>query len=1033
MMHVSFLCDVRRIFALISLVGALSGMALGQIRFDGPQSGDVYREYSRTMRTSDNEWWRVTDPNINTSVYPAAIPFLPNPQVPLTISDLAGAVRAEAVITMWGGHISTYGRKVRFNGNSWIDIPDLDGSNGIPAGHQGYNYIHQSMVTVPVPLGNLFEGGNYFEGTNAGQVGGPVGYGFGWGQHGWYAVMIRVYYSDSKAHPTGTITSPANSGTMNESPSIAVSVQGSADRVDVLAYYDGYDTDGDGVYSEYHYDYHVTGSETDMAIRNHVGTSTSSPFSVQWNTQWVPDQTAGSVKLMARIRGSSGVWYVTPEVTNLSLARTGRSVKLYKPFDTPERAWARGDLDVVRVDVNIPAGHNLGDATAAVYHNRTWNGIDGVREPGETNYRRFNGWTDGEYGANHYFAYDVRSAPTGELRTGNNQFSFFSQTVLHHGIEIIWPGPALVVEYTGSGYVSPVPPAAALASPLNNATNQPPTLTLSWQPAAAASSYDLQVSTDSTFAITTVNLTGLASTSSQVGPLANVTRFFWRVRGKNAAGTGDWSPVWAFNTFVSAPTLKTPANNATAQPVSVLLVWRSVATSTAYRVQLAKDSVFSGGEVVKDTTLADTTKSVSGLLYGTRYFWRVSAQTGGSWGNFSAAWAFNTIAAPAAVPVQAAPANNSIDLPVSTTVRWRTAANASSYHAQVATDSTFAGGFVANDSTLTDTTRAVSGLSYDRKYFWRVRSKNAAGFSAFSGTWNFRTVMSVANAPSLLAPANGTAGQPVTGLTFQWRPLAGATTYRFQLATDSTFVTGIIKNDSTVTDTFRLVSGLTISTRYFWRVTGKNAGGTGPVSPTWSFTTVVPVPGAVSLVGPGNLTQVSADSARFTWQKPTPAATRYWFQISADSTFGLFSSTDSTIADTAKVFRPLLTNTTYYWRVRGGNAGGWGAYSEVRGFTVLIAGIDREEGVPTQLTLKQNYPNPFNPATQISFGLPGETRVLLEVYNLLGQRVATLLNERRSAGYHSVRFDAAGLPSGLYLYRLTAGETSLFKKMLFVK
>jgi hypothetical protein len=1029
----SFLNDLRRIGALVFLAGALSGMALGQIRFDGPQPGDVYREFSRTMRTSDNEWWRVTDPNINLSVYPQAAGFLPNPQVPLTVSDLAGAVRAEAVITMWGGHISTYGRKVRFNGNSWINIPDLDGSNGIPTGHQGYNYIHQSMVTVPVPLGNLFEGTNTFEGTNAGQVSGPVGYGFGWGQHGWYAIMIRVYYSDSKAHPTGTITSPSFGGTMNDNPSVAVSVQGSADRVDVLAYYDGYDTDGDGVYSEYHYDYHVTGSETEMAIRNHVGTSTSSPFTVQWNTQWVPDQTAGSVKLMARVRGSNGVWYVTPEVTNLSLARTGRSVKLYKPLNTPERAWARGDLDVVRVDVNIPSGQNLGDATAAEYHNRTWNGIDGVREPGETNYRKLNGWTDGEYGGNHYFSYDVRNVPTSELRSGNNQFSFYSQTVLHHGIEIIWPGPALAVEYTGSGYVSPVPATAALASPANNATNQQPTLALTWRPAAAASSYDLQVSTDSTFAVTTVNLTGLADTSSQVGPLANLTRFFWRVRGKNAAGTGEWSSVWAFNTFVSAPALKTPANNATAQPVSIQLVWRSIATATAYRVQLAKDSIFSGGQMVKDTTLADTTKSVSGLLNSTRYFWRVAAQTGGSWGDYSAPWAFNTTAAPAAVPLQAAPANNSIDVPVSTTVRWHTAASAASYHVQVATDPTFASGFVANDSTLTDTTRAVSGLGYDQNYFWRVRSKNPGGFSAFSSTWNFRTVMSVANAPSLLAPGNSAVGQLTTGLTFQWRPLAGATAYRFQLATDSTFVTGIIKNDSTVTDTFRLVSGLTISTKYFWRVAGRNAGGPGPFSPTWNFTTVVPVPGVVSLAGPGNQTTINADSARFTWGEPSPAATKYWFQISTDSTFGLFAFVDSTLTAPSRVFRPLLTNTSYYWRVRGGNAGGWGGYSEVRRFSVLITGIDREEGVPTQLSLKQNYPNPFNPATQISFGLPGESKVLLEVYNLLGQRVATLLNERRTAGYHTVLFDAAGLPSGLYLYRLTAGETTLFKKMLLVK
>jgi hypothetical protein len=445
MMHVRLLLDIRRSFTLVGLVAILAGMSEGQIQFSGPQPGDVYSEYSRVMRPSDGEQWRVTDPLVNTSVYPAAIPFLPNPQVSLYIGDLSGAIRAEAVFSMWGGHISTNGRKLRFNGHGWIDIPDLDGSNGIPGGHFGFNYIHQSMVTVPVPLDHLFEGTNYFEGTNAGQVSGPDGYGFGWGQHGWYNMMIRVYYGNSKTHPTGSITSPSASGTMGDNPTIAVNItQGTADRVDVLAYYDGYDTDGDGVYQEYHYDYHSANSESDMTIHNHVGTAYG-PFSFTWDNVWVPDQSG--MKMMARIRGTNGVWYVTPEVTNLSLLRSNSSVKLYKPLNTPERAWARGDLDVVRINVNIPSGDDINKATSAVYHNRTWNGLDNVREPGETHYRRFNGSDDGEYGLSHNFSYDLRPVP-GTIQSGNNQFSFYSQTVLHHGMEIIWPGPALTVRYS---------------------------------------------------------------------------------------------------------------------------------------------------------------------------------------------------------------------------------------------------------------------------------------------------------------------------------------------------------------------------------------------------------------------------------------------------------------------------------------------------------------------------------------------------------------------------------------------------------
>ena len=1033
MKHVKMSGSIRS--AVLALLLVLSGMqATAQVQFTGPQPGDIYREYSCIMRPTDGEQWRVTDPNINLGTYPQAAGFLPNPEISLTVDDLQGATRAEATMIIWGGHISTHGKQVRFNGNTWIDIGELGTVNGIPSGHFGFNYIGQMMVTVPVPLAHLREGSNTFEGTNAGQVSGPDGYGFDWGQHGWYGTMIRIYYDGTKSHPTGTVTSPAKNGTMTENPSVTVAVNGSADRVDVLAYYDGYDTDGDGIYAEYHHDYHITLDDTEMAIRNHVGTATSAPFIVNWDTKWVPDQTAGSVKLLARIRGSNGVWYVTPEVTNLSLARAGTSVRLYKPIDMPERAWARGDLDVVRINVTVPPSTNLGDATDAVYHNRTWNGLDNVREPGETHYRRLNGWDDpGEYGGNHFFSYDVRSVPTSELRTGNNEFSFFSQTVAHHGMEIIWPGPALAVEYTGAGYASPVPLAATLSSPANNATSQPVMLTLRWNPAAAASAYQLQVSTDSTFATTVVNLTNIADTSAQVGPLTAMLRYFWRVRGTNAAGNGAYSAYRAFNTNVGAPVHVSPANAATNVAVTVPVLWRSVSGATAYRLQVATTAGFTAGTIVKDTTLADTTKTVSGLGYLTQYYWHVAAQVGGAWGDYATGWSFTTAIAPAGVPTHLVPANNAIDQTTSLTIRWRTAAAATQYHLQAGTDSTFVSGFIVNDSTLTDTLRSVSGLGYTQKYFWRVRSKNAGGYSAFAATWNFRTVASVPTAPVLLTPAANAIEQPTTGLVFLWRPLAGATFYTFQLGTDSTFTTGLVKNDTTITDTIRTITGLTQNTRYFWRVAGRNAGGSGPFTVTRSFTTFLPVPGGVILVSPAHLAVVDKDSARFVWNRPTPSATRYWFEISVDSSFNAFSSVDSSITDTAKTFRPLVNNAAYYWRVRGGTASTWGVFSPTRRFSVVVTDVKGHDAVPTDFSLAQNYPNPFNPSTQITFGVPKEGQVRLEVFNLLGQQVAELVNGVRSAGYHTVRFDAAGMTSGMYLYKLTAGELTLFRKMMLVK
>ncbi len=102
-------------------------------------------------------------------------------------------------------------------------------------------------------------------------------------------------------------------------------------------------------------------------------------------------------------------------------------------------------------------------------------------------------------------------------------------------------------------------------------------------------------------------------------------------------------------------------------------------------------------------------------------------------------------------------------------------------------------------------------------------------------------------------------------------------------------------------------------------------------------------------------------------------------------------------------------------------------------------GVDVNEGVVQPIVslknfdLFQNYPNPFNPTTLIPFELKQNAKVTLEIYNLMGQKVVTLLDENRSAGRHEVRWDATGQATGTYLYLLKVDNKLQSKKMLFVK
>lgn len=95
---------------------------------------------------------------------------------------------------------------------------------------------------------------------------------------------------------------------------------------------------------------------------------------------------------------------------------------------------------------------------------------------------------------------------------------------------------------------------------------------------------------------------------------------------------------------------------------------------------------------------------------------------------------------------------------------------------------------------------------------------------------------------------------------------------------------------------------------------------------------------------------------------------------------------------------------------------------------------ERLSDIPKEIELQQNYPNPFNPTTTIEYGVPEQSVVSLEVFNMLGKKVATLINrETKSAGSYSVQFDASQLASGLYLYRLKVGDAIITKKLTLIK
>jgi len=98
-----------------------------------------------------------------------------------------------------------------------------------------------------------------------------------------------------------------------------------------------------------------------------------------------------------------------------------------------------------------------------------------------------------------------------------------------------------------------------------------------------------------------------------------------------------------------------------------------------------------------------------------------------------------------------------------------------------------------------------------------------------------------------------------------------------------------------------------------------------------------------------------------------------------------------------------------------------------------VTGVKELAEIPKGFELRQNYPNPFNPTTSIIYSIPKESFVTLKVYNVLGMEVATLVNEKQQARTYKATLDASNLPTGIYFYKLTAGDFVNTKKMMLIK
>jgi hypothetical protein len=155
------------------------------------------------------------------------------------------------------------------------------------------------------------------------------------------------------------------------------------------------------------------------------------------------------------------------------------------------------------------------------------------------------------------------------------------------------------------------------------------------------------------------------------------------------------------------------------------------------------------------------------------------------------------------------------------------------------------------------------------------------------------------------------------------------------------------------------------------------------------------------------------------WHPYDTTATSYRVQLSPSSAFTSFIL-DTVVTDTLLQIDSLSASLRLYWRVSATSSTGTGEYSNAVSFVTgtQIVSVSQSDTHPVQYALFQNYPNPFNPSTVISYVIPKAAYVHLAVYNVLGQQVATLVDEELRANNYQFTWTPSRLSSGIYFYRI---------------
>ena len=558
--------------------------------------------------------------------------------------------------------------------------------------------------------------------------------------------------------------------------------------------------------------------------------------------------------------------------------------------------------------------------------------------------------------------------------------------------------------------------------------------TYSWNTGATTQS--ISASTAGTYSVTVTDSKGCAGSGSgtltvNLPPAVTVNSLSvcGSISGTLSATVVGGSSPYSYSWNTGATTQSISASTAGTYSVTVTDSKGCTGSGSGVLTVNPKPILVCTGDSLTATKLTATTAVASTPSTGVSYSWSGTGLVSGG-ATASATWnqpgsktvvvttltgckdscvsqVSQSLNAPPAAPTLASPVDGSTNLATNPTLSWSASTGATTYRLQCSPSSSFST-LVIDDSTLIATSRQVSSLSSNTRYYWRVNAKYSGGTTPYSTPWNFTTSLEVSKELSVggrwnlvsvpVAAINRSAAalfptsisralayDPVLGYIMP-DTLANGAGYWLKFNTDqSVSLTGL----PILNDTIRVAAG--------WNLIG-------------SISDTLPVSAITSLPGGMVVSRFFRYDAGYKAADTIMPGGGYWVKVRQNGRLVLSS--------------PLgpLAPTNSIRIVSSGE--------------IPPPAPDADPSptvVPASFVLNTGYPNPFNPATTISFSIPGHAHVQLRVFDVLGQLVQTLVDEEKEPGRYSVTWNAPGMPSGVYFCRMSAGDFVQTQKLVLAK